>query len=66
MGSSALDNQTLGVIAAVVVIVGSVIYLSMGSGVSSSKPSKDGGSSQSKSNSAGKNAEENVSIDKYM
>lgn len=29
-----MDNQTLGIIAAVVVIVGSVIYLNMGSGSS--------------------------------
>lgn len=33
-----MDNQTLGVIAAVVVIVGSVVYLKMGGGVSSEKP----------------------------
>ena len=41
-----MDNQTLGIIAAVVVIAGSVLYLNMGSGASSAKPSgkdsKDG------------------------
>lgn len=58
---SSLDNQTIGVIAAVVVLVGSVLYLNMGSGSSAIKPSNNGAKAAGKKDIKEK-ADESVSI----
>lgn len=55
-----MDNQTLGIIAAVVVIAGSVFYLNMGSGASTSKSSSKDGKDGSKNGKDEKKEKVNI------